>query len=139
MKLRAYFIFCMKSVSKLISPAIDAISGPHATGAHNHGVKLPFEWELVDFVLKCALTKKYSENARKHIFGLGIDHVNKVISDLKFKNHRDPVLNEIPVGKIEFVEMTVPVYLNGKVDALHMNGDDDGDLPATYRKRNRNK
>lgn len=131
-KLRQYFVFSMKSVSRLISPEVEAISGPHATGAHDHGVKLPFEWELVDFVLKSCLPKKYSKAAREHIFELGIDHVNKVISGFKFKNHRDPVLNIIPVGGIEFVEMPVPVYLNGKLDALHMNGDDDGDLPATY-------
>jgi len=135
MKLRQYFIFSMKSVSRLISPEVEAISGPHATGAHDHGVKLPFEWELVDFVLKSCLPKKYGKAAREHIFELGIDHVNKVISGAKFKNHRDPVLDIIPVGGIEFVEMSVPVYLNGKLDALHMNGDDDGDLPATYEKQ----
>ena len=131
-KLRQYFIFSMKSISKLMSPRIKVISGRHATGAHDYGVKLPFEWELVDFVLKSCLPRKYNEAARKHIFELGVDHVNKVISEFKFKNHRDPVLDVIPVGKLEFIKMPVPVYLNGKIDAVKMNGDDDDDKISVY-------
>ena len=125
--LERYFLFVLRHFRKEIQPYHRVVAGRHATGAFDRGALLPFKPELVKQLLRQATA--LSDADIEQLIEAGVDAVNMVMDNLKFRIQRDPVLKEIPVEKVRFSEdLTMDVIVVGKETAKHINGDDDDDI-----------